>query len=456
MREFRVLSPTAILGYGFPAASFEEGIRRKPHVIAVDAGSTDPGPYYLGSGKSFTDRGAVKRDMEYMLTAAMAEGIPVIVGSAGGAGADSHLTWNVEIVKEIAKEKGLSFKMAEISAQMDKNLVKKKLDEGKLVQMKAAPMPTAKDIEDSTNIVAQMGHEPIIAALEAGAQVILTGRAYDPTVFAALAIKEGYDAGLALHMGKILECAAIASTPGSGSDCMFGYLRDDCFELATLNSVRKCTTTSVAAHTLYEKSDPARLPGPGGTLDLTQTTFEQASDSTVIVRGSRFIPDNGSYHVKLEAAKLLGHRTVSFAATADPIMISQLDGIVKAVKERVHNNFDNTIGEFFLDFKVYGQNGASFYSKNQNQPTEAAIIIEAIAETPQLADTICSFARSTLLHFGYEGRKSTAGNLAFPFSPSDFHGGAVYEFSLYCLMAVDNPCKHFPMKIYDLKEGAVS
>ena len=39
MKEIRVLSPTAILGYGFPEESFNEGMRRKPHVIAVDAGS---------------------------------------------------------------------------------------------------------------------------------------------------------------------------------------------------------------------------------------------------------------------------------------------------------------------------------------------------------------------------------------------------------------------------------
>lgn len=41
--EFRILSSTAILGYGFPEKSFIEGMKRKPHVIAVDAGSTDPG-----------------------------------------------------------------------------------------------------------------------------------------------------------------------------------------------------------------------------------------------------------------------------------------------------------------------------------------------------------------------------------------------------------------------------
>ncbi|MCL2397208.1 MAG: DUF1446 domain-containing protein [Defluviitaleaceae bacterium] len=453
MKEFRVLSPTAILGYGFPAASFEEGMSHKPHVIAVDAGSTDPGPYYLGSGKSFTDRGAVKRDLEFMLTAACTENIPMIIGTAGGSGADSHLDWNVDIVREIAAEKGLSFKMAVISAQIDKEVIRQRFAQGKVVALKPAPVPTMQDIEDSVNIVAQMGHEPIMEALQAGAQVIITGRAYDPTVFAALAIMQGYDPGLALHMGKILECAAIAATPGSGSDCMFGYLRDDHFELATLSPARKCTTTSVAAHTLYEKSNPTRLPGPGGVLDLTQTTFEQTTDNTVTVRGSRFIPDD-AYFVKLEAARHVGHRTISFAATCDPIMINQLDDIIAAVKERVAGNFSD-IGDFFLDFKVYGHHGASFYGDTGSMPAEAAIIIEAVAPTAQLADTICSFARSTLLHFGYPGRKSTAGNLAFPFSPSDFAGGDVYEFSLYCLMAVDSPTELFPIKIFQCDKGVL-
>ena len=83
MDEFRILSTTAILGYGFPMASFEEGMKRKPHLIAVDAGSTDPGPYYLGAGVSFTDRDAVKRDLELMLLSGVKENIPVVIGTAG-------------------------------------------------------------------------------------------------------------------------------------------------------------------------------------------------------------------------------------------------------------------------------------------------------------------------------------------------------------------------------------
>ncbi len=46
-RSFKVLSPTAILGYGFPEESFRKAMAESPDLIAVDAGSSDPGPHYL-------------------------------------------------------------------------------------------------------------------------------------------------------------------------------------------------------------------------------------------------------------------------------------------------------------------------------------------------------------------------------------------------------------------------
>ena len=447
MREFRVLSPTAILGYGFPEESFKLGMKKKPHVIAVDAGSTDPGPYYLGVGKSFTDKNAVKRDIEFMLEAGLKENIPVIIGSAGGAGADSHLKWNVDIVKEIAKEKGYSFSLGIISAQINKKTILEKLDKGEIKTMHSAPIPTKDLINNSSNIVAQMGVEPFIKALDMGANVIVAGRAYDPAVFACLAIKQGFDTGLAMHMGKILECAAIAAVPGSGSDCMFGTLRDDCFILEPLSSIRKCTTLSVAAHTLYEKSDPTKLPGPGGVLDLSECVFEQEDEHSCKVSRTKFIPDN-EYYIKLEGAMLKGYRTLSIAAARDPIFIENIDKIILGIKERVKSNFTN-LDNYFLDFKIYGKNGvmSMFKGVEIQNPVEICIVIEAVAETEDIANTICSFARSSLLHFGYEGRKSTAGNLAFPFSPSDFKAGAVYEFSVYCLMSSPDPCEYFPVEI---------
>ncbi len=58
-----------------------------------------------------------------------------------------------------------------------------------------------------------MGVHPHIKSLEMGAEVIIACFYNDPAMFAVLPIKEGYDPGLALHMGKILECGAMASTP---------------------------------------------------------------------------------------------------------------------------------------------------------------------------------------------------------------------------------------------------
>lgn len=452
MRELRILSPTAILGYGFPAASFEAGMVKAPHVIAVDAGSTDPGPYYLGAGVSFTYRAAVKRDLEIMLTAGVHRNIPIIIGTGGGCGADPHLMECADIVREIAREKNLHFKLAVIHAELDKEWVKEQLVQNRVHPLGPAPALTQTDIAESTHIVAQMGLEPIIEALKKGAQVIVAGRAYDPTVFAAVPILEGYDPGLALHMGKILECASIAAVPGSGSDCMLGYLRDDHFLLEPLNPSRKCTTTSVAAHTLYEKTNPYMLPGPGGTIDLHQTKFEQLDDRTVRVSGSRYIPAI-EYMFKLEGAKKVGYRTVSMAGARDPVFISKIDMIIAGVRERVQDNFIDVPSDcYHLFFHTYGRNAVmgDLDPEKKALPHELGIVIEVIASTQDLANTICSFARSTMLHYGYPGRISTAGNLAFPYSPSDFEAGEVYQFSVYHLVKVPDPLSLFPMDMEEV------
>ena len=55
-----------------------------------------------------------------------------------------------------------------------------------------------------------------------------------------------------------------------------------------------------------------------------------------------------------------------------------------------------------------------------------------------------------MLHYGYEGRIATAGNLAFPYSPSDFKVGAVYNFSLYHLIEVSDPVNLFKQTIVEL------
>jgi hypothetical protein len=442
MKEFKVLAPTAILGYGFPEKSFKEALEKNPDLIAVDGGSVDPGPYYLGSGKSFTDRNAVKRDLEYILEGAKSKNIPVCIGTAGGSGAKSHLDWTVEIIEEIMAEKKLNFKTVVINSQFSKDFLLDKFKEGKITPLFPTPPLTEEDLSQSTNIVGQMGVEPFIKAFQMGAELVIAGRAYDPAVFAALPIMKGYDPALALHMGKILECASIAASPGSGRDCMLGTLGDDYFILEPFGN-RRCTTDSVAAHSLYEKSNPYILPGPGGALDLTETSYQQYDEKRVKVKGSKFKPSE-KYTIKLEGAKLIGKRTISIAGVRDPIMINQIDDILLEVKKAVDDNFAGKNFEYNIHFHIYGKNGVMGNLEPLQQVAhELGIIIDVVAKEKIIADTICSFVRSTLLHFGYPNRKATAGNLAFPYSPSDIYAGDVYTFSVHHLLEDVDPVELF-------------
>ncbi|PKN22966.1 MAG: 3-methylaspartate ammonia-lyase, partial [Deltaproteobacteria bacterium HGW-Deltaproteobacteria-22] len=187
-----MLSPTAILGYGFPESSFERGMEADPHCIAVDAGSTDPGPTYLGSGKPFTDRTGVKRDLRYMLKAGISRKIPVIIGTAGGSGAAPHVAWCREIIEEIAREEDLHFRMAIIHSDVDRGVVLRELNAGRITPLPFVPELTPESLAQTSHIVAQIGMEPYFKALDTGADVILAGRSYDPAVFAAMPVKLGF------------------------------------------------------------------------------------------------------------------------------------------------------------------------------------------------------------------------------------------------------------------------
>ncbi|HAT49168.1 MAG: acyclic terpene utilization AtuA family protein [Nitrospirae bacterium] len=443
----KILSPTAILGYSFPDASLDTGMRQRPDVLAVDGGSTDPGPFYLGSGKPFVSRQGVKHDLERLLKAQAHAQIPLIIGTAGGSGARPHLDWTLDIIREIAQQQKRTYRIGVIPADFDHREITTAFQENRLTPLANVPPVTQEAIDSSTHIVAQMGSEPVVAALKEGFDIIVCGRCYDPVPFAALALVKGMDPGLALHLGKILECSAIAALPGSGSDCVMGILDDDGFTLESLNPARRFTQVSVAAHSLYEKSDPLSLPGPGGVLDLSHVTYRELDQGRVRVQGSRFVAD-ATYRIKLEAARLTGYRTISIAGVRDPGLIAGLDDVLEKVIQQCRPMIDP---EAKIHFHVYGRNGVmGSWEPHPHPGHELGLVLEVMAPQQALADGACALLRSTLLHYGFPGRLTTAGNLAFPYSPSDVSVGAAYEFSLYHLMAIADPKAHFPLSCLEI------
>ena len=442
MQDIRILSPCGMLGYGFPEDSFVNGMKLKQHAIIVDAGSKDAGHRKLGSGVPIVSRRAAKKDLEMIIAAGVPGKIPVIIGSAGGAGARKHVEWTLGIIEEILLEQKLSAKMAVIWGDIEDHAVLKALREGNISPMGPnIPPLTEETVKESSGIVAQMGHEPIVEALGQGADIIVCGRAYDPSPFAALGIFYKKDPGLSYHLGKILECGALCAEPGTTKDCILGTIKDSSFTVKALHPSRTCTPISVAAHTFYEKEHPYILHGPGFTLDLEQCNYIQLADGEVEVSNSRYIPEE-KHFIKLEGARKTSYRTVVMAGIRDPLLIERLDEVGKDVKRQVLNYYRDIPPETYdIRFCHYGRN-AVLGSKEPAPFTghEIGLLIDVTAETQEIADSICASVRSTFLHYGYEGRKSTAGNLAFPFAPSDIPFGPVYEFSVYHLMEIsENP-----------------
>lgn len=447
-KNLKIIAPCGILGYGYPIKSFMNGVKEGIDAIIVDAGSTDAGPHKLGAGVSIVSRLAVKKDLTPMIVEGNKLGIPVIIGSAGGTGTKNQVLWTLEIINEILYENNIKAKIATIYSDFEKEYIKKALHDNKIKPLTDnIKQLSNKDIDETTAIVAQMGHEPIVEALKESPGIIVCGRAYDPAPFAAMCIYNGFDEGLAYHLGKVLECGALCAEPGTTKDCILGIITDDSVIVKPLSDERKCLKTSVAAHTFYEKEHPYLLKGPGSVLNLENSQFTQVTENAVEIKHSQ-IEHTKDYYIKLEGAKRISFKTFVVAGIRDPLMIERLEEIEEIAEKQVRKYFSEIpADDYQINFINYGINGVLGDCEYElSRGHEIGLMIEVYAVTQDLANTICASLRSTILHFGYEGRKSTAGNLAFPQAPSDVPFGAVYEFSIYHLMNVEDGLSPFKIE----------
>jgi hypothetical protein len=451
--EVRVLSATGVCGSGFKESSLEAGLEKKPHFIGCDAGSTDPGPFSLGTGKMAFPARAIKRDLTVMLKAARRAGVPLLIGSAGTAGGAPHLAKFKEIVLEIAQEENLKFSLALISAEQDKSYLKRRLNEGRITPLDPAPHFDEGTIDRSERIVGMMGEESYLRAMENGAEVIIAGRSSDCAIFAGIPIQHGIDPGLAWHAAKILECGAAAAVARPAPDCMFATLRPDHFDIEPLDPALRCSPQSVAAHSLYENADPFRLVESSGTLDLTGASYEALDSRRVRVRGSRFEPA-ATYTVKLEGAELVGYQSVVIGGIRDPYIIRQLDTWIERlrvkVKERASEVFarDPAAGEHIFNVRIYGRDGVMGALEPVKAITshEVAITMEVTASTQEAATAIVSLARHQALHLPIPEWGGFITGVACTYSPAYLERGAVYRFNVNHVVAPDDPYEMFPIE----------
>jgi hypothetical protein len=449
-RPIRLLGASGQLGYGIPAGAFKAGIDCKPDLIGCDMGSIDIGPTYLGKGEMATSPEATRRDLRRVLHAARGLDVPLVIGTAGSAGAEPHLDATLAMLRDIAHSDGLRFRMAVMRADIPRPLLLDAVRSGKVTSFDGMPVLTEEDVIEAAHIVGQMGMGPFRKALESDVDVIVAGRACDTAIFASLPVLLGFPVGLAMHMAKIIECGSLCCVPG-GRDPILAELDHDGFVLESMNPDRRATPTSVAAHSLYEQSDPFTMHEPDGTLDLTRAHYQALDDRRARVSGAAW-RDTPHPTIKLEGARKIGERAVLLCGSADPRFIEQCKALLPKVAELVQSLVcEEQPMDYTLRFRVYGIDGVRMVvPANEPPPGEVFIMGECIAPTRERASEVVRTCKQFLLHFGYPGRLSTAGNVAFPFTPPEVSLGPAYRFNVYHLLHVDDANALFPVEIETL------
>jgi hypothetical protein len=153
---------------------------------------------------------------------------------------------------------------------------------------------------------AYLGAEPIVEALKAGAQIVVTGRVADPSIFMAPMMYEfGWDpldharVGAGNGIGHLLECGAQV-TGGYFSDPGFKDVPEPwnfAFPIAEVEANGDVVITKVSGsggavtlqtvkeQMLYEVHDPANYITPDVVVDFTTAKLEQVGPDRVRVTG---------------------------------------------------------------------------------------------------------------------------------------------------------------------------
>ncbi|HNS15588.1 MAG TPA: DUF4387 family protein [Syntrophorhabdaceae bacterium] len=390
---YRILSLNGAVGYSFPEESLEEAMKTRLDIIADDGGTMDGGPYYLGEGVTGFKRPSLKRDLSLMIRAAFRQGCPLVIGTCIMSGDTPHMQLAVDLVKEIFEEQGVeNVKVAVIESHIDPALIIDRLDE--MAPLGHMP-PLTREAVEKSRIVAAMGIAPFITALNEGARVVLAGRACDVSIFAADPVRRGLDPGLAFQAGHVLECGALACDPGSASDCLIAEFTDDGAVIFTPpNKARKATSYSVAAHSLYEENHPALQSYPEGVLVMEDTKYFDVPPRSAGIRNAGFV--SGPLSVKIEGSMCIGSRVASFLSLKGTAALDE--------------------DPFLSRHLIYGVNAVE---RNRILPgeEELGILLTVKGKDEETVAALASTLKGYLLHFGYPGRLTTAGNIAFPLSP---------------------------------------
>ncbi len=424
--------------------SFDRGLEAKPDIIAADAGSSDPGPVYLGED---TTLGLFhEQELELFLAASRRQGIPLIIGSSGDSGSNRGVDRFVEIIKGLALKHGLPrFKLGFFYSEVPKGYLLAKMGSGQEIRgLDGFPPLTAEELARTTRVVAVAGVHPFMRLLEMGAHVLVGGRAGDAALFAAPAIQAGFPEALAYHLGKIIECASFCAEPFMGKETVIGRITQQEIFVSACHPEQRCTVASVSGHALYERANPYFEYAAGGVLDMRACRYEQFDARTTRVRGARWQPAT-DVRIKLEGARKIGERYLGIAGLRDPHLVRRVDELMDWSSQSVRRMFGSA--DYELHFHVFGRNGVlkEMEPLRDSSAHELAVVVEAVAPESELAEKVADYALRMMFLARVPGMKGTAGAAATTKKAMRYLPG--YVWNVHHTVSVDDPSELFPVHL---------
>ncbi len=445
----RILVPSGVLGLGFDPAALQRGVERNPDAICIDGGSTDSGPFYLGSGTTKYAASATRSQWKELLIAREQAGVPLILGTSGTCGVDAMVDWMAAMTDELLLELGFSAHVACVYSEQAIGEVLTAFQNNRV-----KPLPAAQSIDEQTlgecaHIVALAGVEPLQSALKEGVDIVIAGRTTDTAVIAAVPLMRGEHPGASWHAAKIAECGALCSThPTSG--VIEVDIDHEGFTVRALADEALCTPQSVAAHMLYENSDPIQLLEPGGMLDVSHAQYEALDDGVVRVTGSEWVV-NDTYTVKLEGSRLAGYQSTVLAMLRNARYVSKAKDWLNRLSAFLENDIQQRMQlqkdqDYTLEFRLIGVDSVLGELEHRKAlPVEVGVLALVTATSDELADDIARLINPFVLHYPLTDDEELP-TFAFPYSPAQSNRGALYEFTLNHVMTLESANEAFRLQ----------
>jgi hypothetical protein len=239
-----------------------------------------------------------------------------VISNAGGVNPQAC----ADAIAALAAEQGLQVKIAVVLGDDASALLPQLRSEGVREMQSGAPLP-----EKVLTANAYLGALPIRRALDAGAQIVVTGRCVDSAVTLGALMHEfdwspaDYDKlAQGSLAGHILECGCQA-TGGLHTDweavpdwAHIGYPVLECHADASFVATKPAgtgglvNTAVISEQMLYEIGDPRRYLLPDVSCDFTGVSLAQLGPDRVQVRGARGLAPGPDY--KVSATYLDGFR----------------------------------------------------------------------------------------------------------------------------------------------------